>query len=270
MAPTFAQWIDRQQWFHALVRMLRLRALVSLFLRIRPWSRTFPSGTRVEVTDLESFYLSDEIFHRETYRRALTLAGDVRTVMDIGCNIGFFCCYLRSYFGRSDFSGMGIDANPAILKQTRRNLQLNDLHGIKLVHGLAGGSQESPTQDFYLYASHLGSSQFAQSETGRVLKGDWKKIVVPVLNPIELWRAEYGDTPIDLLKIDIEGSEGKLLSTHAALFQQTKCAVLEWHKWLVKEEELFPVLHELGFIYREALETGKTAELWFFSRKDPR
>jgi FkbM family methyltransferase len=269
MAVTFSQWIDRQRWFHALVRVLRLRALVSFFLRIWPLSRTFSSGARVEVTDLESFYLSDEIFQRETYRRALSLAGEVRTIADIGCNIGFFCCYLRAYFGRNNFSGIGIDANPVVLKQAQRNLQLNGLQGIRLIHGLAGGTVENSTQDFYLYASHLGSSQFMRPETGRTLKGDWTKVVVPALKPSDVWRNEYGDTWIDLLKIDIEGSEGKLLSTDPALFRQTKCLVVEWHKWLVKEEELFPVLHELGFTHCEALETGKTAELWFFSRKSP-
>jgi FkbM family methyltransferase len=266
MATTFVQWIDRQSWFHALVRALRLRALASCFLRIFPLSRTYPEGTCVEAADLESFFLSDEIFQRQTYRRALTLAGEVRTVVDLGCNVGFFCCYLRHYFGRRDFCGLGIDANPGILKQARRNLERNGLTGIKLLQGLVGGSEENSTQDFFLYASHLGSSQFIQPEAERILKGGWTKIVVPVLKTSEIWRAEHGETPIDLLKIDIEGSEGNLLRTDSALFRQTKCLVLEWHKWLVKQEELFPILEQMGFIHREALESGKSTELWLFSR----
>lgn len=269
MASTFVQWIDRQSWFHALIRALKVRALVSWFLGICPLTRTYSSGAQVHVADLESFFLSDEIFQRETYGHALALAGNVRTVADIGCNVGFFCCYLRHYFGRADFQGIGIDANPIILKRTQRNLKLNALDGIKLFHGLVGGIEKNSFQDFYLYASHLGSSQFIQPEAGRTLKGGWTKIAVPVLKASQLWRMKYGDKPIDLLKIDIEGSEAKLLSTDAALFEQTKCLVLEWHKWLVTEDELFPVLQRLGFTYREALETGKTAELWFFSRKTP-
>jgi len=218
------------------------------------------------MADLESFFLSDEIFQRQTYRRALTLAGKVRTIVDLGCNVGFFACYLRHYFGRHDFCGLGVDANTTVLKRARRNLELNGLTGIKLLHGLVGGSGENATQDFFLYASHLGSSQFVQPEEGRTLKGAYTKISVPVLRISEIWRAEYGERPIDLLKIDIEGSEEKLLQADPLLFQQTKCLVLEWHKWLVQEKEIFPVLEQLGFTHREALEKGKSTELWFFSR----
>jgi len=266
MALTLVQWIDRQAWVHALVRRLRLRALVSRFLQLRPLVRSYPSGTRVEVADLESFFLSDEIFQRETYRAALAQAGEVHAVLDLGCNVGFFCCYLRHHFGRQDFRGLGIDANPAVLKRARRNLDLNGLAGITLRHGLVGGAAETGSQEFYLYASHLGSSQFIQPEAGRVLKGDFKKIEVPVLCPSEVWRSERGDEPIDLLKIDIEGSEGKLLRADPALFQRARSIVLEWHKWLVREDELFPGLLAAGFVQREKLEAGENTELWFFSR----
>jgi FkbM family methyltransferase len=266
MAGTLVQWIDRQAWFHALVRVLRLRALASVLLRICPLRRSYPSGTRVEIGDLESFFLTDEIFQRQTYRAALVRAGEMKTVADLGCNAGFFCCYLRDYFGRSDFSGLAIDANPAILQRARRNLELNGLNGIRLHHGLVGGSEERSTQDFYLYASHLGSSQFLQPEEGRLSKGNWTRIAVPVLKASELWRAQQGDTGIDLLKIDIEGSEGKLLLSDPALFQQARTLVIEWHKWLVREDELFPPLERLGFSRREALEKGKSTELWCFSR----
>jgi FkbM family methyltransferase len=266
MAATFVQWMDRQSWFHTLVRLLRLRAMASGFLRIFPLARTYPDGTRVEVADLESLFLRDEIFQRQTYRRALVLAGEVRTVVDLGCNVGFFCCFLRHYFGRSDFIGLGIDANPVLLKRTRRNLELNGLGGIKVVHGLVGGTTENSTQDFFLYASHLGSSQFLQPEEGRILKGGWTRIAVPVLKVSEIWRNEQGETPIDLVKVDIEGSEGSLLRADPALFRQTKCLVLEWHKWLVRKEELFPFLEQMGFTRSEPLETGKSTELWVFSR----
>jgi FkbM family methyltransferase len=268
MASTLVQWVDRQSWVHALVRGLRLRSFVSRCLRIRPWVRLYPSGARVEVADLESFFLSDEIFRRESYRPALAQAGEVRTVLDLGCNVGFFCCYLRHLFGLHDFRGLGIDANPLVLKRARRNLDLNGLGGIKLVHGLAGGADEKTSQDFYLYASHLGSSQFVEPEAGRVLKGDWTRIEVPVLCPSDAWRAEYGAAPIDLLKIDIEGSEGRLLKADPALLRQARCVVLEWHKWLVREDELFPALQDAGFIHQQRLEPGENTELWFFSRAE--
>jgi FkbM family methyltransferase len=267
MSATLVQWVDRQRWFHAVARILRLRTLASWFLRLRPLSRSYPSGAIVEVADLESIFLRDEIFRRETYRHALTRAGEVRTVVDLGCNVGFFCCYLRHYFGRSDFRGFGIDANVAVLERAERHLQLNGLDRMELFHGLVGSTDNALVHDFYVYASHLDSSQFVQLETGRESKGAWTKREVPVLVPGELWRDGYGDETIDLLKIDIEGSEGKLLQTDPALFWQTKCIVLQWHKGLVKEEEIFPALRDFGFTHYERLEATPRAELWFFSRE---
>lgn len=266
MSLSLVQWIDRHWWFHGAIRALRIRSLASWFLRKHPRLKSFPGGTRVEIGDLESFFLSDEIFRRQTYRQALVLAGDVRTVVDLGCNVGFFCCYLRCHFGRSDFRGLGIDANPGLLRRAGRNLALNGLTGIKLLEGLVGGAKENSFQDFFLYASHLGSSQFVQPEEGRLKKGGWTKVVVPTLKASEIWTREYGDAQIDLLKVDIEGSEGALLRTDPALFQRTKCIVLEWHKWLVKDRELFPVLEQMGFTHGEKLEAGASTELWFFSR----
>lgn len=266
MSATLVQWIDRQAWVHVLVRTLRLRALASWFLRLRPLSRSYPSGTIVEVADLESIFLRDEIFQRETYRAALAQVGKVKTVVDLGCNVGFFCCYLRHYFQRTDFRGFGIDANAAVLKRAERHLQVNGLNGIKLFHGLVGSTTDAPVHDFYVYASHLGSSQFVEIETGREAKGSWTKREVPVLTPSKLWREKYGNEMIDLLKIDIEGSEGKLVQADPALFLQTKSIVLEWHKWLVREEELFQKLRDLGFTRQERLDATSSAELWFFSR----
>ncbi len=266
MSVSFVQWIDRQPWFHAMARILPMRMLASWVLRLRPLSRPVSSGMVVAVTDLESLHLRDEIFQRETYRRALALAGDVRTVIDLGCNVGFFCCYLRHYFNRTDFRGFGIDANLKVLERAERNLELNGLTGIELFHGLVGNVEESLTPDFYVHASHLKSSQFIQVEEGKKLK-DWTRVDVPVLMPGEIWRDQFGDQPLDLLKISIEGSEGNLLRADPALFWQTKCVVLKWHKRLVEPEELFPILEDFGFNHREALEKDADTELWFFSRK---
>ena len=268
MSVTLGQWVDRQHWFHAVVRILHMRALATWFLRRQPLSRAYSSGVVVEMADLESIFLRDEVFQREIYRRALTQAGEVRTVIDLGCNVGFFCCYLRHYFGRVDFRGFGIDANVAVLERAEHHFQLNGLDRMELFHGLVGCTDNASIHDFYVHASHLESSQFFHEETEKKAGSAWIKREVPVLVPGELWRDGYGDEMIDLLKITIEGSEGKLLQIDPALFWQTKCIVLEWHKRFVKEEEIFPALHDFGFTHHERLEAGPNAELWFFSREN--
>ena len=265
MVAMLAQWIDRQSWFHSLMQIGWMQKLASRIL-FKSLIRSYPSGVSVKITDAESLQLSDEIFQCEPYRRALELAGDVRMVIDLGCNIGFFCCYLHHYYGRTDFRGFGIDANVQVLEKAEQNLELNGLRGMELFHGLVGNMEENLTPDFFVHAAHPNSSQFIRSRTGKSLGSGWTKIEVPVLMPGELWRDQYGDTPIDLLKIDIVGSEGNLLRADPALFWQTRCIVLKWYKEYTEEEEIFPVLRDYGFTRHEALETGSAVELWFFSR----
>lgn len=266
MSATLAQWIENQSWFHSMTQIGWMRRLSSWAL-FRSLTRPFPSGAVVKITDWASLHLSNEIFEHETYRHALELAGEVRTVIDLGCNVGFFCCYLRHYFGRADFRGFGIDANVKVLERAERNWELNGFTGMQLFHGLVGNTEENLTPDFYVHASHPGSSQFIQAGSGKNSRSDWTKVEVPVLMPGELWRDEYGDKPIDLLKIDIVGSEGNLLRADPALFWQAKGIVLKWYKELVEEEELFPVLRDFGFTHQEKLGADANTELWFFSRK---
>lgn len=244
-----------------------MRALTTWLLRLRPESRSYPSGVVVEAADLKSISLRDEIFQREVYRRAVTWAGEVRTVIDLGCNAGFFCCYLRHYFGRADFRGFGIDVDLEALERADRNLNLNSIDGVELFRGLVGGATESSLHDFYLHASNPGHSQFSQMEPEKKPKGVWTSVELSTLIPGELWRERYGEELIDLLKIDLGGAEGKLLQTDPALFWQTKCMVLKWYKQLVEEADLFPALSDFGFTRLEKLETDADTELWFFSRE---
>lgn len=250
------------------LRALRVRKLVSWYLQKRPLVRSLPSGAMLEVGDIDSFRLYDAIFRREMYARALERAGQVRTVIDLGCNIGFFFCYLRHFFGRTDFRGFGMDANVTVLEQAERHLGRNGLNRIELFNGLVGSTSEASTRDFYVHVSHLKSSQFVRPGAENNPVNGWSRVEVPVFVPGEIWRDGYGDEPIDLLKIDIEGSEGKLLQGDPALFWQTRCVVLRWHKGFTIEEEIFPVLRSYGFDYQECLDADRYAELWFFSREE--
>lgn len=234
--------------------------------RRHPDLRTFSSGTVVETADVESFRFSGDIFDREIYRSALERAGEVRTVIDLGCHAGFFCCYLRHFFGRDDFRGFAIDANVEMLERAERNFERNGIRGIALYLGLVGTTEDTLLQDFYVAPAHLQSSQFGPTRRDPNRALGWTKVEVTVLLPGEIWRNEHGDDLIDLLKIDIAGSEGMLLQSDPALFWQTRCIILRWHKRFVEEGELFPILRDYGFTREELLEPGEETELWFFSR----
>ena len=95
--------------------------------------------------------------------------------------------------------------------------------------GRLPGECEKP---FFLYPSHLGSSRFPREEPGRPPKGPWRRIRVPTISLVELCSEARFPDGIDLLKIDIEGSEADLLRHDAAVLPRVRAAVVEIHRWL--------------------------------------
>jgi FkbM family methyltransferase len=96
----------------------------------------------------------------------------------------------------------------------RENLRRNGLKGRVVVHPAAAGVREGR-----MFLSDQGMSSRVSS-AGR--PGD---LSVPVVDFFE----EVGDGPIDLLKIDIEGSEYALLADARFAQLSVHTLVLEWH-----------------------------------------
>jgi hypothetical protein len=75
------------------------------------------------------------------------------------------------------------------------------------------------------------------------------------------WRSRFGDKPVDLVKIDIEGNELDLIRNEGDFIREkVRGVILEWHKWHVSLSELDAALGELGLrtrgVYRETDLTG--------------
>jgi hypothetical protein len=63
-----------------------------------------------------------------------------------------------------------------------------------------------------------------------------------------VWHERFGDSPVDLLKIDIEGNELDLVVYESTfLRQRVRRIAVEWHKWCVSLEQLDAHLTSIGF-----------------------
>ncbi|MBI4606848.1 MAG: FkbM family methyltransferase [Planctomycetes bacterium] len=263
---TLPQRLDSFSGFHWLVRSLGLRPLVGLALGLCPLERTLPgSGVRYRCRSLESFYLSDEIFRRGVYGRALDPDG-TRTFCDLGSNAGLFAALLAHRTGRRDLRGLMVDANPAMVEETRWHLEANELHGVVALHGLAGASAEDTTGAFYLLPSSLGSSRFPVHEPGKLPKGAWRRIVVPRIRLERAWREHLGEERCRLLKVDIEGSEEELFRSEGDFLRRVDRIVVEWHKWLVAREGMEAALRAQGFSLDAVLEERETTGVALYRR----
>jgi FkbM family methyltransferase len=246
--PSFLAGLDQWPMIHTIIRLTRARDLIRWALSRFPIQRTLEdSGIRYRIRSLEGFLVADEMFNRGVYDRAIR-DKPIQTFIDLGCNIGLFPCLLAHRSGRRDLRGLVIDANEATLDETRWHLVSNQLTEIRSARGLVGAVEGGgDTGDFYISPSELGSSQFTTPAPGQKSKGDWKKLRIPIIEVGELWRQHFGQQRVDLLKIDIEGSEEAFLKNETEFLRQVDAIVMEVHRWLVDPEQIERVLLDAGF-----------------------
>ena len=258
--------LDRWPIVHTLVRVTRVRYAIRWLLSRFPIRRTLESGVTYRIRTLDGLSAADEIFNRGVYDRAVR-DSELRTFIDLGCNIGLFPCMLTHRTGRKDLEGIVIDANEVTLEEARWHLEQNGLKGVRSVLGLVGAADSTDgTSDFYICPSDLGSSQFLTPEPGRPSKGKWEKRRVPTITVEEVWTRHFGEKRVNLLKVDIEGSEELFLKAEAEFLQRVDAIVLEVHLWLVDAEQVGRTLSSAGFSPPEVLVKEGLTEVLYYRR----
>lgn len=159
-----------------------------------------------------------EVFATEVYKvpehiRTETASADsVNLVVDLGANVGYSCIYWLANFPSAKV--VAFEPHPAHVKQIKKHLEANHAENrVRLIPKAAG------IQDGELYLTDQEFlSELAQTPSAN-------SIVVEVVDCF----MEIGSERIDLLKMDIEGSEYTLLSDERFGQLNVRICVLEWH-----------------------------------------
>src|SRR5688572_32558691 len=86
--------LSRSAFARSVARALRLTKLGNAWLRPIPQTRRLPqSGVVYRATRLESIPLAVEMFEKNLYDAGLLPPG-FSTFADLGCNVGYFTCWL--------------------------------------------------------------------------------------------------------------------------------------------------------------------------------
>jgi FkbM family methyltransferase len=244
--------LDESKALHYVADSLGGRALVNRVLHRLPVPRTAPDGARYRVRYLDTLPLANEIFVQKIYDESIDPG--LRTFVDLGSNVGLFLARLAERTGRvgeraSQIRGLAIDADPAMVDETRWTISANRLDGVVPVHGLAASPSAGPEheEDFYLNSCRMLSSRFTVDEPGQTVKADWTRVRVASVDVERIFRDRVGDVPCDLLKVDIEGSERDWFVKENTFLQRVRRVVIECHRWILPLEELLARMNELGF-----------------------
>jgi FkbM family methyltransferase len=171
-----------------------------------------------------------------------------RTIVDIGCNAGFFSLFCADETAERHIEGLAIDANPEMAEETRWHLQKNGLTRIDVIHGLAGAPREQLEGTFYVSPVNIASSVFSSPNPNLPKKGELKAIQVPTVDLAKEWQVRYGRKRIDILKIDVEGYEKELVKNSTELLALADKVAVDIHKWVCSPQEIESLLKQNGFM----------------------
>jgi FkbM family methyltransferase len=248
-------------------RGLKLHRLYNAWLDRFPRTKRMPeSGVVYRARRTESVSLALEILEGGNDYDATLFPRNFTTFADIGCNVGYFPVLLAHHAEGRKLKGLMVDANPAVVAESRWHVQANGWKDVHVLEGLVGLESDSGTRDFYVHEANtcsnaeLGEAQLAD-------KDKFEKITVPVIKFGQEWQRRFGDTRCNILKIDIEGCELLFLRAEPKFLQIVDVIYVEWHKYRVSLDELKSYLEQQGFRLGKILQDEGLNGLAYFSRE---
>lgn len=182
-----------------------------------------------------------EVFLEEVY--ACELPFEVRTVLDLGANIGLASIWLarRSQGSPTQSNSvkpmqiLAVEPVLANARVARTNFELNQVCGE--VVGAAVGQQ----------TGHAWFEQRTESNLGRLLDHEVPgALPVPVVGIRDLL-SRFPEGRVDLVKMDIEGGEEDLLGHETNWLAAVKALMVEWHDDRADSRPLIRNVQVAGF-----------------------
>ena len=249
-----------------IVKTLRLHLLANQWLRRFPVVKTLPgSGIRYRARRVESLGLSAEMFDRDLLYTTSGLSEKIHTFADLGCNVGYFTCWLADRMKSTELKGIMVDANIEAVEDARWHVEANQMKNVKVLEGIVGADSKAEKASFYVHTSNVCSTT-APVNGGELDHSTWTQIQAPCVKIEENWTKFFGNAPCELLKIDIEGSEMDFFRNEAAFLGRVQTILIEWHKWRVSLDELKSYLGALGFSLKKVLDENEGLGTALFSR----
>ena len=169
---------------------------------------------RTYAGDLDIFY---EIFYKKAY--AFSFSKNAEMIMDAGANIGLATIYFLNQF--PDCKVISVEPDPTNVEVFKKNLAVEiKKQKIFLVEGAIG-----LTDGFAFMSSAVlkYNSKILEDQKSFV-----EKIDVKVISMNNFFK-QYSIDKIDILKIDIEGSEIQLFTDDVKWLERVKEIVMEVH-----------------------------------------
>lgn len=198
----------------------------------------------------ENYGVAYEVFVHKYYGlHDDTKPEDIRTIVDLGGNVGYSVLWFLSRFPNASI--LVYEPNPAFSIHLRENVTLNGFDSRVTVREAAVSNRSGSLP---LFVSGACSSLLQDYNTGH-------SITVPVVDVFE----QLPTKRIDILKMDIEGSEYAILSDPRFRTLDISRIVIEWHKTkdpTEGKERCKKELSDAGYNVREIMDGNDHGMFW--------
>lgn len=176
-------------------------------------------------------------------------------ILDLGANIGLTSLWMSHRYQKSkNLRILAVEASEANARVAAINFRDNAIAG-EVIHAAVG--------------EHSGEAFFAAqsaSNVGRIVSAsDETSVQVPVIGIADLI-ARFPSGKVDLVKMDIEGSESDLLTPRSDWLDRVRALMIEWHDDVAPSEGMKQVLLERGF-HNEPLNARRQDNLSLYLRR---
>lgn len=184
--------------------------------------------------------LLDEIFDKKIYD--IELATSTPTIFDVGAHIGLATIFFKQRYPLAKITAF--EPNPNTFPLLEENTYFNNIHNVTL-HNVALGKQSSK-RTLYIDSSNGGGFS-----TASFLKDAWDGTqeslgIEVVTEPL----SKYIISTIDLMKIDVEGSEQEIIEEleESGKIKNIKNIIIEFHPTKKQDiEKVKSILQKNGF-----------------------
>lgn len=154
-------------------------------------------------------FIFNEIFNFDTYRHSVASIVDEGVILDVGANVGLFAIYAKRQKPKAKL--IAFEPIPASVAALRRNI---DLHGLTnvTVYPLALGALNQKNVDFCYFPSMPGNSTRHPEIKNASLAAQAVNVRADVVTISSILPRHPELDCIDLIKIDVEGSELEVLA----------------------------------------------------------
>lgn len=216
-------WKSSSYWKR--VQILVDYAKLRLIYRINPGylKPLTLAGFRIEYGDLRQLVqLYREVFVKSIYRANPT--SPVHRIVDAGANIGLTTLFYRQQYPDAEI--IAFEAHPDTFSYLEKNIGNNNIRGVSL-NNVAVGDQAG-TISFFTSTNMKNADIGASAIKGHVEYFHGTAQTREITVPCELL-SDYLGTGVDILKIDIEGSESRVFLDLEGKLDLVSNIVMEYH-----------------------------------------